>query len=118
MTSLDSTMPTIGWMLLASLALVGCQANESSNAVDQFPNIDVSKRADASSTAAGDADAGGLPKSVSARVSHKFDDYTLEGAHLTHVEVRGDVPDAGALVAAMWFAPDGRRRPVGQLVHD
>jgi glucan 1,4-alpha-glucosidase len=48
---------------------------------------------------------------------HQYD-YTLERAHLTHVELRGDVPDRVSLIAAMAFAPDGQASSVGHLLHD
>ena len=47
---------------------------------------------------------------------HQYD-YTLERAHLTHVEVRGDMPKRPRLVAAMAFAPDGQSSSVGNLKH-
>ncbi len=47
---------------------------------------------------------------------HQYD-YTLEGAHLTHVEFRGDVPERASLIAAMTFAPDRQDRSTGQLKH-
>jgi len=47
---------------------------------------------------------------------HQYD-YTLERAHLTHVEVRGDMPDRPRLFAAMAFAPDGQSSSVGHLNH-
>ncbi|GAA0677411.1 hypothetical protein GCM10009020_26720 [Natronoarchaeum mannanilyticum] len=48
---------------------------------------------------------------------HQYD-YTLEKAHLTHLELRGDVPERPSLVAAVAFAPDGQTDSVGHLHHD
>ncbi|SNZ04478.1 glucan 1,4-alpha-glucosidase [Natronoarchaeum philippinense] len=48
---------------------------------------------------------------------HQYD-YTLEKAHLTHLELRGDVPERPSLVAAVAFAPDGQTSSVGHLQHD
>jgi len=48
---------------------------------------------------------------------HQYD-LTLGRAHLTHVEVRGEVPQSARLVAFLTFAPDGRETQVGRLVHE
>ena len=48
---------------------------------------------------------------------HQYD-YTLDGAHLTHFEFRGEVPDRARIVAAVRFRPDGQRRSTGLLRHE
>jgi glucan 1,4-alpha-glucosidase len=47
---------------------------------------------------------------------HQFD-LTLERTHLTHVGLRGEVPDGARLTAFLTFAPDGSESGVGQLIH-
>ncbi|WP_435365637.1 glycoside hydrolase family 15 protein [Haloarchaeobius sp. DYHT-AS-18] len=45
-------------------------------------------------------------------------DLTLEGAHMTHVELRGAIPEDAHLVASLSFVPDGSVQPGGKLAHD
>jgi glucan 1,4-alpha-glucosidase len=45
-------------------------------------------------------------------------DYTLEHAHLTHLELRGVSSKPAELVAALTFSPDGQEQSVGQLHHE
>ena len=47
---------------------------------------------------------------------HQFD-LTVDGTHLTHVELRGSPPADAELVAACSFAPDLAEGRVGNLVH-
>ncbi|WP_255196344.1 glycoside hydrolase family 15 protein [Halorarius litoreus] len=48
---------------------------------------------------------------------HQYD-LTLGRAHVTHVELRGEVPDAAKLTAFLTFAPEGRETQVGRLIHE
>jgi len=48
---------------------------------------------------------------------HQFD-LTLGRAHVTHVELRGSVPDDASLVAFLTMAPEGRDASVGALIHE
>jgi glucan 1,4-alpha-glucosidase len=48
---------------------------------------------------------------------HQYD-LTLGRAHLTHVELRGQVPPEARLTAFVTFAPEGRDGEVGRLIHD
>jgi len=48
---------------------------------------------------------------------HQYD-LTVDGCHLTRVELRGDVPEDPALVAAVTCSPDGVDARVGTLFHD
>ncbi|WP_267643474.1 glycoside hydrolase family 15 protein [Haloarchaeobius amylolyticus] len=45
-------------------------------------------------------------------------DLTLSGAHVTHVELRGSVPDDAHLVSSLSFVPDGSVQPGGKLAHE
>jgi glucan 1,4-alpha-glucosidase len=47
---------------------------------------------------------------------HQYD-LTLGRAHLTHVELRGQVPKDARLTAFLTFAPEGRDAKVGRLIH-
>jgi glucan 1,4-alpha-glucosidase len=47
---------------------------------------------------------------------HQYD-LTLGRAHLTHVELRGQVPQDARLTAFLTFAPEGRDGKVGRLIH-
>ncbi|MFB6140753.1 MAG: glycoside hydrolase family 15 protein [Halosimplex sp.] len=48
---------------------------------------------------------------------HQYD-LTLGRAHVTHVELRGAVPEDAQLVAFVTMAPEGREGGVGALVHE
>jgi glucan 1,4-alpha-glucosidase len=48
---------------------------------------------------------------------HQYD-LTLGRAHITHVELRGEVPTDARLTAFLTFAPEGRDGRVGRLIHD
>ncbi|MFB6126330.1 MAG: glycoside hydrolase family 15 protein [Halolamina sp.] len=48
---------------------------------------------------------------------HQFD-ITLGRAHLTHVELRGEIPANARLTAFLTFAPGGRETQVGRLIHE
>ncbi|MFC6865213.1 glycoside hydrolase family 15 protein [Halomicroarcula sp. GCM10025817] len=48
---------------------------------------------------------------------HQYD-LTLGRAHLTHVELRGEVPADAKLVAFLTLAPEGRETQVSRLVHE
>ncbi|WEL16736.1 Glucoamylase, glycosyl hydrolase family 15 [Halorhabdus sp. SVX81] len=48
---------------------------------------------------------------------HQYD-LTLGRAHVTHVELRGAVPEAASLVAFLTLAPEGKEGGVGALIHD
>ena len=48
---------------------------------------------------------------------HQYD-LTLGRAHVTHVELRGEVPARASLVAFLTLAPEGRDARVGRLVHE
>jgi len=48
---------------------------------------------------------------------HQYD-LTLGRAHVTHVELRGEVPARANLVAFLTLAPEGREARVGRLVHE
>jgi len=48
---------------------------------------------------------------------HQYD-LTLGRAHVTHVELRGEVPADAHLVAFLTFAPEGQESRVGRLVHE
>jgi len=48
---------------------------------------------------------------------HQYD-LTLGRAHVTHVELRGQVPADAHLVAFMTMAPEGKEAGVGALIHD
>jgi glucan 1,4-alpha-glucosidase len=48
---------------------------------------------------------------------HQYD-LTLGRAHITHVELRGEVPPDARLTAFLTFAPEGRDGRVGRLIHD
>ncbi len=48
---------------------------------------------------------------------HQYD-LTLGRAHVTHVEMRGAVPQDARLVAFVTLAPDGSESGVGALIHD
>ncbi|MFB6297479.1 MAG: glycoside hydrolase family 15 protein [Salinirussus sp.] len=47
---------------------------------------------------------------------HQFD-LTLGRAHVTHVELRGEVPARARLIAFLTLAPEGREAGVGALIH-
>ncbi|MFC6938428.1 glycoside hydrolase family 15 protein [Salinirubellus sp. GCM10025818] len=48
---------------------------------------------------------------------HQYD-LTLGRAHITHVELRGEVPTDARLTAFLTFAPEGQDGQVGRLIHD
>ncbi|WP_435194873.1 glycoside hydrolase family 15 protein [Natronomonas sp. EA1] len=48
---------------------------------------------------------------------HQYD-LTLGRAHVTHVELRGEVPPDAKLTAFLTFAPEGRETQVGRLIHE
>jgi glucan 1,4-alpha-glucosidase len=48
---------------------------------------------------------------------HQYD-MTLGRAHVTHVELRGEVPARAHLVAFLTLAPEGRDTGVGRLIHE
>jgi len=48
---------------------------------------------------------------------HQYD-LTLGRAHVTHVELRGQVPADAHLVAFLTMAPEGKEAGVGALIHD
>jgi len=48
---------------------------------------------------------------------HQYD-LTLGRAHVTHVELRGEVPARAHLVAFLTLAPEGRDTRVGRLIHE
>jgi len=48
---------------------------------------------------------------------HQYD-LTLGRAHMTHVELRGAIPEDPRLVAFLTLAPEGQETRVGNLVHD
>ena len=48
---------------------------------------------------------------------HQFD-ITLGRAHLTRVELRGEIPADARLTAFLTFAPGGRETQVGRLIHE
>jgi glucan 1,4-alpha-glucosidase len=48
---------------------------------------------------------------------HQFD-LTLGRAHVTHVELRGEVPAEARLIAFVTLAPEGREGSVGSLIHE
>jgi glucan 1,4-alpha-glucosidase len=48
---------------------------------------------------------------------HQFD-LTLGRAHVTHVELRGEVPAEARLIAFLTLAPEGKEGSVGALIHE
>jgi glucan 1,4-alpha-glucosidase len=48
---------------------------------------------------------------------HQYD-LTLGRAHVTHVELRGEIPAGARFVAFLTMAPEGQETRVGQLVHE
>ena len=48
---------------------------------------------------------------------HQYD-LTLGRAHVTHVELRGEIPTDAHLTAFLTFAPEGRETQVGRLIHE
>jgi hypothetical protein len=48
---------------------------------------------------------------------HQYD-LTLGRAHVTHVELRGEVPAQAHLVAFLTLAPEGRDTRIGRLIHE
>jgi glucan 1,4-alpha-glucosidase len=48
---------------------------------------------------------------------HQYD-LTLGRAHVTHVELRGAIPQDAHLTAFLTFAPEGRETRVGRLIHE
>ncbi|MFC7077725.1 glycoside hydrolase family 15 protein [Haloarcula halophila] len=48
---------------------------------------------------------------------HQYD-LTLGRAHLTHVELRGEVPPDAQLVAFLTLAPEGKETQVSRLIHE
>ncbi|MEF8840322.1 MAG: glycoside hydrolase family 15 protein [Haloarculaceae archaeon] len=54
---------------------------------------------------------------VGAFTVHQYD-LTLGRAHVTHVELRGEVPAEAHLVAFLTLAPEGQEARVGRLIHE